>query len=128
MHVHQFINVLSISTTISLSEFGYIKCSLKVLVYLESILYLGILQILHLLVWNGRDLSLVVGVRSLLLHHLNLHVFSLVTKFASCFLLGIGYSPSWVADIPKLQIWIQLSCHPTLLIFRNSPTLGLYSQ
>jgi hypothetical protein len=29
--VHQFINVLSISTTISLSEFGYIKCSLKIL-------------------------------------------------------------------------------------------------
>jgi hypothetical protein len=31
MHEHQFINVLSISTTSSLSEFGYIKRSLKIL-------------------------------------------------------------------------------------------------
>jgi hypothetical protein len=31
MHVHQFINLLAISATISLSEFGYIKCSPKIL-------------------------------------------------------------------------------------------------
>jgi hypothetical protein len=31
MHVHQFTNLLSISTTISLLEFGHTKCSLKIL-------------------------------------------------------------------------------------------------